>query len=156
MTNTCKFWLEIIFFIHFVMTQGQRLPEVSGFSPRQDLNPRLWLGLGQPFMVWVWIWEISPKNVKFFNFFLFGSKKIFSGQVRKYPGQRRVGLLYCRSKVSSGWVRAHLYPWPSDPQPDAMTIRLSYSHSFFCTYFHIIWKNGFYISYSITYYSSHK
>jgi len=25
-------------------------------------------------MVWDWIWKISPKNVKFFNFFLFGSK----------------------------------------------------------------------------------
>jgi len=36
----------------------------------------LWLGSGQPFMVWVWIWKISPKDVKFFNFFL---KKISSG-----------------------------------------------------------------------------
>jgi len=32
--------------------------------------------------------EIFPKNVKFFNFLLFGSKKISSGWVGKYPGQR--------------------------------------------------------------------
>jgi len=58
-------------------------------------------------MVWVWDWKISPKNVKFF---LFGSKKISSGQVKKYPDQRQVGLLiYCGSKVSSGRVMAHLY-----------------------------------------------
>jgi len=31
---------------------------------------------GQPFMVWVWILKISPKNVKFFNFFLSGQKKL--------------------------------------------------------------------------------
>jgi len=49
---------------------------------------------GQPFMVWVKIQKISPKNVKFFNFFSFGSKKIASGRVGKYPGQSRVGLLF--------------------------------------------------------------
>jgi len=64
----------------------------------------LWLGLGQffvarvgsgqPYLVWVRIWKISPKNVKFFNFFLFGSKKIASGRVGKYPGQSQVGLLF--------------------------------------------------------------
>jgi len=48
-------------------------------------------GSGQPFMVWDGIWKISPKNVKFFPF---GSKKISSGRVGKYPGRRRVGLLY--------------------------------------------------------------
>jgi len=68
-----------------------------------------WVRLGQPFMVWVWIWKISPKNVKIFNFLPFGSKKISSGRVRKYPGQP---LIYCGSKESSGWVRAHLYTQP--------------------------------------------
>jgi len=52
------------------------------------------VGSGQPFMVWVRIQKISPKNVKFFNFFPFGSKKIASGRVGKYPGQSRVGLLF--------------------------------------------------------------
>jgi len=64
------------------------------------------VGLGQPFMVWVWIWKISPKQVKFLNFLSFGSKKISSGQVRKYPGRRRV-----KSKLGSGRVRVHLYSW---------------------------------------------
>jgi len=49
-----------------------------------------WVGSGQSFMGSVGIWKISPKNV---NFFPFGSKKISSGQVRKYPGQRQVCLL---------------------------------------------------------------
>jgi len=107
---------------------------------------RVGFGSGQPFIVWDRIRKISSKNVKFFNFLPFGSKKIASGRVRKYPGQSRVGLgrvgsgpistknvkffnfcplaqkkslrvgskagqplIYCRSKISSGRVRAHLY-----------------------------------------------
>jgi len=63
----------------------------------------LLLGSGKPFMVWVWIWKISPENVKFFNFFHLGSKKILSGQ--KVPGSKDDRpLIYCGSKVSSGWV----------------------------------------------------
>jgi len=61
---------------------------------------------GQPSMVWVWIWKSSPKNIKFFNFFPFGSKKISSGQVKKYPGQGRVCLLFTAgqkyARVGSG------------------------------------------------------
>jgi len=52
----------------------------------------------------------SPKNHKIFNFFPFGSKKISSGQVKKYPGQRRVSLLFTSgqkyARVRSG---PHLY-----------------------------------------------
>jgi len=59
------------------------------------------VGSGQPSMVWIWIWKISPKNI---NFFTFGSKKISSGQVKKYPGHSRVGLLFT---VCSGRVRVH-------------------------------------------------
>jgi len=79
----------------------------------------LWLGLGQPFMVWVWIWKIPPKNVKFFNFFPIGSKKISSGQVWKYPGWRQVSLLFTAgqnySRVRSGqgpsllWILTQLH-----------------------------------------------
>jgi len=51
-----------------------------------------WVGLGQPSMVWV----ISPKNVK----------KIFSGWVKRYPGQGKVGLLFTtgqkQARVGSG------------------------------------------------------
>jgi len=54
------------------------------------------VGSGQPSMVWVWILKISPKNVKFFHFFLFGSKKIASGRVGKYPGRP---LIYCGSSL---------------------------------------------------------
>jgi len=64
-----------------------------------------WVGLGQPFMVWVWIWKISPKNVKFFNFFPFVAKKLF-GLVRKAPGLNAGRPLFLwGSKVNSGWVR---------------------------------------------------
>jgi len=63
----------------------------------------LWLGSGQTFMVWVWILKISPKNIKFFNLFPFGSKKIASGRIGKYPGQSRIGLLFIvKSKLGSG------------------------------------------------------
>jgi len=66
------------------------------------------VGSGQPFMVWVWIWKFSPKNVKFLNFFPFGSKK--SLWAEKYLGMKAgQPLIYCGSKVSSGQVRAHLY-----------------------------------------------
>jgi len=64
-------------------------------GPDQNFLTRvnfLWLGSGQTTLVWDWVWEISPKNVKFFNFFPF--KKISSDRVKKYPGQRRVSLLF--------------------------------------------------------------
>jgi len=61
-------------------------------GPVQNFLTRV--GSGQPFMVWVRIWKISPKNVKIFNFFPFRVKKIASGRVRKNPGQSRVGLLF--------------------------------------------------------------
>jgi len=60
----------------------------------------LWLGSGQPFMVWVW--KISPKNVKFFNFYPLGQKNLF-GLSQKVPGSKvDQPLIYCGSKVSSG------------------------------------------------------
>jgi len=61
-------------------------------GPGQNFLPQV--GSGQPFKVWVWISIISPKNVKFFNFFPSVSKQIASGQVRKYPGWSRIGLLF--------------------------------------------------------------
>jgi len=85
-----KLWIEI-HSLTVVMGPGQ--------------NFLTWVRSGKLFMVWVWIWKISPKNVKFFDFFPFGSKKISSGWVKKYPGQ---SLINCGSKVSSGRVRAHL------------------------------------------------
>jgi len=58
----------------------------------------IFCGSGQPSMVWVWVWKISTKNVKFFNFFPFGSKNISSGWVKKHPDQRQVSLLFTASQ----------------------------------------------------------
>jgi len=64
-----------------------------------------WVGSGQPFMVRYWVWKISPKSIKFFNFFTFGSKKNLFGSGQKVP-RSKAGqtLIYCGSKVSSGRV----------------------------------------------------
>jgi len=63
-----------------------------------------WVGSGQPFLVWVWIWKMFPKNVKFYNFFTFRSKKISSGRVKKYPvkGRSASYLLRVKSKFGLG------------------------------------------------------
>jgi len=58
---------------------------------------------GQPSMVWVWIWKISPKNVKFFNFFPFRSKST------RVKGGSASYLLRVKNKLRSGQVKAHLY-----------------------------------------------
>jgi len=68
--------------------------------------------LGQPFMVWVWVWKISPKTS---NFSIFNQKNIF-GSGQKVPGSK-VGqpyLLPVKSKLGSGQARAHLYLGLSD------------------------------------------
>jgi len=76
------------------MGPGQKILNRVGlgqfFVAREFFVARV--GSGQPFMVWIRIRKISPKNIKFFNFFPFGSKKIALGLVGKYPGQSRVGL----------------------------------------------------------------
>jgi len=68
------------------------------------------VGSGQPFMVWVRIWKSSPKNVKFFNFFPSGQKKLL--RVGSESTWARAGsasyLLRVKSKFGLGWVRAHL------------------------------------------------
>jgi len=64
-----------------------------------------WVRLGQvgSGQVWVRIWKISPKNIKFFNFFPIGSKK--SLWVRSKAGRP---FIYCGLKACLGRVRAHL------------------------------------------------
>jgi len=60
------------------------------------------VGSDQPSMVWVWIWKISNKNVKFFNFFPLDQINIF-GSGQKVPGSKVGGHLnYCGSKVCLG------------------------------------------------------
>jgi len=46
---------------------------------------------GQPSLVWVW--KISPKNIKFFHFIPLNQKNIF-GSGQKVPGQRWVSILF--------------------------------------------------------------
>jgi len=53
--------------------------------------------VSQPFLVWVWVWKISPKNPNFFNIF---------PSDQKVPGSKMgQPLIYCGSKVCLGWVR---------------------------------------------------
>jgi len=66
------------------------------------------VGLGQPFMVWVWIWKISPKNVKFSIFCPSGQKNLFRSGRKVPESEAGQPLIYSGSKVSSGQVRAHL------------------------------------------------
>jgi len=68
------------------------------------------VGSGKPFLVWVWVWKISPKNPKFVKFFPFGS-------AQKEPGSKAdtcgllftVGLKYAR--VRSGKGPSLVEPW---------------------------------------------
>jgi len=64
-----------------------------------------WPGLGRVSHIWFWFWFGKfPLKCQIFNYFLFRSKKsILAGSNAGWP------LIYCGSKVSSGWVRAHLY-----------------------------------------------
>jgi len=63
-----------------------------------------WVGSGQPSLIWVWIWKISPKNIKFFNFLPIGSKKCH--WVRLKSTRVRAGsasyLLQVKSMFGSG------------------------------------------------------
>jgi len=64
------------------------------------------VGSGQPFMVWARIWKISPKNVKFFNFFPSGKKKslrVGSESTRVRAGSASY-LLRVKSKLGLGQV----------------------------------------------------
>jgi len=51
------------------------------------------VGLGQLSLVRVWVWKISPKNLKFFNFLPFGTKNLI-GLGQKVPGSKTVDLLF--------------------------------------------------------------
>jgi len=86
------------------MGPGQKF--LTGVRSGQILVARV--RSGQPFLVWVWIWKISPKNVNFLNFL-----PLSLGRVKKYPGQSRVGLLFTAGQkyvwVGSDQVRANLY-----------------------------------------------
>jgi len=84
---------------------------------------------GQPSMVWVWIWKISPKNIKCFNFFPSGSKKISSGRVK---GGSAPYLLWVKSMLRSG------HGWGLNRQT---TLNLSTQSGSFDTYFDWNWES---------------
>jgi len=62
--------------------------------------------LGQPSMVWVWVWKISPKNIKFFHFFTFRSRKSLriGSESTQFKGRSASSLLRVKSKLGSGQV----------------------------------------------------
>jgi len=62
------------------------------------------VGSDQPSTVWVWFWKISPKNIKFFNFFLFGSKKYLwvGSKSSLFIGGYASYLLQVKSELGSG------------------------------------------------------
>jgi len=65
------------------------------------------IGLGQLFCLGLTL-ENFPLKSKTFQFFILWVKKILSGQVKKYPGQSRVGFLSIAGQKYAQ-VRAHLY-----------------------------------------------
>jgi len=73
---------------------------------------RVWLG--QPSLVWSWVWKIYPKHPKFFNFSLLVKKYLF-GTRQKVPGSKTGWpLIYAGQKydrVGSGPISLCL-PWP--------------------------------------------
>jgi len=110
------FWLGII--CYFLATRGQRLPGAVWVPASDGSRSKIfdlgrvgsifcgsgWVGLGQTYMVWVWIWKMSPKNVKFSIFFPSGQKislRIGSESTRVEGGSASY-LLQVKSKLGSG------------------------------------------------------
>jgi len=87
MVLTLQQFLSLKVVSHSSMGPGQNF--LTGVRPGQFFVARV--GSNQPSMVWVW--KISPK-CQIFQYFALRVKKISSGCVKKYPGQRRVGLLF--------------------------------------------------------------
>jgi len=73
---------------------------------------------GQPSLVWIWFWNISPENPKFFNFFPCVSKNL----VRSKSTGERAGwpLIYCGSKVCSYQVGSR--PISTDNQSEHFVV----------------------------------
>jgi len=64
----------------------------------------IFCGLSQQSMVWIWVWKISTKNVKFFHFFPFVSKKshCVGSKSSRAKGRPASYLLRVKSKLGSG------------------------------------------------------
>jgi len=67
------------------------------------------IGSGQPFMVWVRIWKISPKMSSFSIFFSSDQKNCFGSESTRAKAGSASYLLRVKGKLGSGRVKAHLY-----------------------------------------------
>jgi len=98
---------------------------------------KFWPGSVKPPLVWVWVWKISPKNPKFFNFFPFGLKKVPRSKTG-WP------LIYCRSKVCSGLVRSGPISTLYGCLNQTVTSSRTFNFSIFCFPLEFIAKHSFY------------
>jgi len=90
-------WVGLLF------TAGQKHARVGS----------IFCGSGQTFMVCVWILKISSKNVKFFNFLPFGSKKIslVRSKSTRVKGGSASYLLRVKSTLGSGLCPSLVWGW---------------------------------------------
>jgi len=106
----------------------------------------------------VWVRKISPKNSKFCKFFHFGTKKITSGWVKKYPGQRRFGLLFLRvnsmlrsslgPSLGANYLTILIIKWLKNAEP-SMQKRSKGNDVFEVVFFGHYCKNIFFVTHSI-------
>jgi len=82
-------------FIIFCNLGFEKLQACSDGSGSKIFDPTL----GQPSMVWVWIWKISPKKMSNFSLFFPSGQKVLGLKA----GQP---LIYCGLKISSGRIRS--------------------------------------------------
>jgi len=98
---------SLIFFVSkLVMGQGQN------FWPRLGRVTHLWFRFGL---------RKFPLKITNFQFFSFGSKNISPGGVKKYPGQRWVGLLFTAGQK---------YAWAGSGQGPFLFQMIDFEHIF--------------------------
>jgi len=64
----------------------------------------LWVGSGQPSLVWVWVWKISLKIPNFLIFFISGQKNLFGFRSKSSWVKDGSVSYLLRVKKCSGWV----------------------------------------------------
>jgi len=86
-----------------MMKHGAQRSRISDGSRSKIFDPD-WVELGQPSMVRVWVWKISPKDIKFFYFFPTGQKKSLQvgSKSTRVKGRSASYLLRVKSKLGVG------------------------------------------------------